>query len=310
MSAPRPPASGGPAPGGPASGGPASGDGVPGGAARPASAPSAAPEAADTWTVGGVTLASRVLLGTSRYPSLQSLLDSVDASGTEMVTVGIRRMDLDGGSGASLLGALRQRHSAGRPLHLLPNTAGCFTAREAVLTAQLAREALETDRVKLEVIGDDETLYPDAIELVKAAGELVADGFEVFAYCGDDPITARRLADQGCAAVMPLGAPIGSGAGLTNPYALRILREILPDVPLVVDAGIGTASDAALAMELGYDAVLLNTAVAGAERPPQMAAAMRHAVAAGRLARLAGRIPRRLYAEASTPEAGRIQVAP
>lgn len=274
-----------------------------------ASGDALAPEA-DTWTVGGLTLSSRVLLGTSRYPSLQSLLDSVDASGTQLVTVGVRRIDLTESGGTSLLSALRQRHSAERPLHLLPNTAGCYTAREAVLTAQLAREALETDRVKLEVIGEDETLYPDAIELVKAAGELVADGFEVFAYCGDDPVTARRLADMGCAAVMPLGAPIGSGMGLTNPYALRILREILPDVPLVVDAGIGTASDAALAMELGYDGILLNTAVAGAERPPQMAAAMRHATLAGRLAHLAGRIPRRLYAEASTPEAGRIELGP
>lgn len=270
-----------------------------------------ADERDDLWNVGGLTLRSRVLLGTSRYPSLQSLLDSVEASGTELVTVGVRRVDLAGGDGATLLGALRQRDGAGgRPLHLLPNTAGCFTAREAVLTAQLAREALETDRIKLEVIGDDETLHPDPIELVKAAGELVADGFEVFAYCGDDPITAKRLADLGCAAVMPLGAPIGSGMGLTNPYALRILREILPDVPLVVDAGIGTASDAALAMELGYEGILLNTAVAGAERPPQMAAAMRHAVEAGRLAHRAGRIPRRLYAEASTPEEGRIELGP
>ena len=259
----------------------------------------------DVWEIGGLRLRSRVLLGTSRYPSLQSLLDSVEASGTELVTVGVRRVDLGESGGATLLGSLRERG-----LHLLPNTAGCFTAREAVLTAQLAREALETDRIKLEVIGDDETLYPDAVELVQAAGELVADGFRVFAYCGDDPVTARRLADLGCEAVMPLGAPIGSGMGLTNPYALRMLREILPDVPLVVDAGIGTASDAALAMELGYDGILLNTAVAGAERPPQMAAAMRHAVEAGRLARLAGRIPRRLYAEASTPEEGRIELGP
>ena len=261
--------------------------------------------APDAWTVGSLTLSSRVLLGTSRYPSLQSLLDSVDASGAEMVTVGVRRVDLDAVEGESLLGALR-----GRGLHLLPNTAGCYTAREAVLTAQLAREALGTDRVKLEVIGDDETLYPDAVQLLKAASELVADGFEVYAYCGDDPITARRLADLGCAAVMPLAAPIGSGMGLVNPYVLQIIRETLPDVPLVVDAGIGTASDAARAMELGYDGVLLNTAVAGAERPPQMAAAMRHAVAAGRLAHRAGRIPRRLYAEASTPEEGRIELAP
>ena len=260
--------------------------------------------ALDPWTVGGVELASRVLLGTSRYPSLQTLLDSVDASGAEVVTVSVRRVDLGAsGDGQTLLGALRQRG-----LRLLPNTAGCYTAKEAVFTAQLAREALETDWVKLEVIGDDETLYPDAVQLLKAASELVADGFEVFAYCGDDPITARKLADLGCAAVMPLAAPIGSGMGLVNPYALRIIRELLPDVPLVVDAGIGTASDAARAMELGYDGVLLNTAVSGAQHPAQMAAAIRHAVTAGRLARAAGRIPRRLYAQASTPDAGRVDV--
>ena len=266
---------------------------------------------ADAWTVGGVTLASRVLLGTSRYPSLQTLLDALDASGAEVATVSVRRADLAGaGDEETLLGALRARDGAGgRPLHLLPNTAGCYTAREAVLTAQLAREALETRWVKLEVIGDDETLYPDAVQLLKAASELVLDGFEVFAYCGDDPITARKLADIGCAAVMPLAAPIGSGMGLVNPYALRIIRETLPDVPLVVDAGIGTASDAARALELGYDGVLLNTAVSGAEHPALMAAAVRHAVEAGRLARRAGRVPRRLYAQASTPDAGRIEFA-
>ncbi len=256
----------------------------------------------DPWTVGGVDLGSRVLLGTSRYPSLQSMLDAVDASGAEVVTVSVRRADLDGG-GESMLSALRARD-----LRLLPNTAGCYTAREAVFTAQLAREALETDWVKLEVIGDDETLYPDAVQTLKAASDLVADGFEVFAYCGDDPITARKLADLGCAAVMPLAAPIGSGMGLVNPYTLRIIRELLPDVPLVVDAGIGTASDAARAMELGYDGVLLNTAVSGAKHPAQMAAAIRHAVTAGRLARSAGRIPRRLYAQASTPDEGRVEV--
>ncbi|MDT0632738.1 thiazole synthase [Rubrivirga litoralis] len=262
----------------------------------------------DPWTVGGVELRSRVLIGTSRYPSLQSLLDSVKASGAEVATVSVRRADL-GGEKQSLLRALRDdAERAGRALHVLPNTAGCYTAREAVLTAQLAREALETDWVKLEVIGDDETLYPDAVQTLKAAADLVADGFEVFAYCGDDPVTARRLADLGCAAVMPLAAPIGSGMGLVNPYVLRIIRETLPDVPLVVDAGLGTASDAARAMELGYDGVLLNTAVSGAEHPALMAAAVGHAVAAGRLARRAGRIPRRLYAQASTPGAGRIDV--
>ena len=255
---------------------------------------------ADTWEVAGLTLRSRVLLGTSRYPSLQTLLDAVDASGSELVTVAVRRVDLVG-EGETLLGALRARG-----LHLLPNTAGCFTAREAVLTAQLAREALETSLVKLEVIGDDETLYPDAVQLLRAADELVRDGFRVLAYCGDDPITARKLADLGCAAVMPLAAPIGSGMGLVNPYALRIIRDLLPDIPLIVDAGLGTASDAAQAMELGYDGILLNTAVAGAQHPARMAAAMRHAVEAGRLAYGAGRIPRRLFAQASTPDAGRI----
>jgi thiazole synthase len=158
------------------------------------------------------------------------------------------------------------------------------------------------------VIGDDETLYPDAVQLLRAAADLVADGFRVMAYCGDDPVTARKLADLGCAAVMPLAAPIGSGMGLVNPYALRIIRELLPDTPLVVDAGIGTASDAARAMELGYDAVLLNTAVAQAQHPAEMAAAMRHAVVAGRLAFRAGRIPRRLFAQASTPDAGRVEL--
>ncbi len=261
---------------------------------------------ADTWTVGGVTMASRVLLGTSRYPSLTALLDSVEASGTEMVTVAVRRIDLDGG-GESLLDALaRARQTSGRPLHLLPNTAGCMTAREAVLTAQLAREALGTNLLKLEVIGDDETLYPDAVELLRAAGELVADGFEVFAYCGDDPVTARKLRDLGCAAVMPLAAPIGSGMGLANPYALALIRDLLPDVPLVVDAGLGTASDAARALELGYDGVLLNTAVSGAQHPAAMARAFGLATQAGRLAFSAGRIPTRTYATASTPDVGRI----
>ena len=266
----------------------------------------------DPWTLGGASMESRVLLGTSRYPSLQALLDSVEASGTEMVTVAVRRVDL-GAADESLLGALRRlgadREAAGgRPLHLLPNTAGCQTAREAVFTAQLAREALETDLVKLEVIGDDETLYPDAVELLRAAAELVADGFEVLAYCGDDPVTARKLASVGCAAVMPLAAPIGSGMGIVNPYTLRLIRDLIADVPLVVDAGLGTASDAALAMELGYDGVLLNTAVSRAQHPAAMARAFGLAAQAGRLAHGAGRIPRRTFATASTPDEGRVDV--
>lgn len=255
-----------------------------------------------TWTLAGRELASRVLLGTSRYPSLQTLVDSIHASGTGLVTVAVRRTDLSAENG-DFLAAIRDTG-----VEVLPNTAGCYTAKEAVLTAQLAREALETNLVKLEVIGDDETLYPDAVQLLKAAAELLADGFEVLAYCGDDPVTARKLADLGCAAVMPLAAPIGSGMGIVNPYVLRIIREILPDVPLVVDAGIGTASDAVRAMELGYDGILLNTAVSQAQHPVQMAAAIRHAVEAGRMAYRAGRIPRRLYAQASTPAHGMIEV--
>jgi thiazole synthase len=255
----------------------------------------------DTWTLAGRTFNSRLLLGTSRYPDPRTLLDAIDASGTEVVTVSIRRLDLADTSGESLLDLLAER-----PLTLLPNTAGCHTARDAVLTARLAREALETDWIKLEVIGDDRTLFPDVEHLLRAADELIRDGFRVFAYTNDDPVTARKLADLGCAAVMPLAAPIGSGAGIRNPYNLRIIRELLPDVPVIVDAGIGTASDAALAMELGMDGILLNTAVAEAERPVPMARAMRLAVEAGLLAREAGRIPLRLYAQVSSPEAGRI----
>jgi thiazole synthase len=255
----------------------------------------------DRLRLGPLALASRVLLGTSRYPSMQTLLDAIDASGAELVTVSIRRVNLAETGEESLLGLLRQRG-----LNLLPNTAGCYTAREAVLTAQLAREALETDLVKLEVIGDDETLYPDVEQLLRAAKDLVDDGFRVMAYANDDPITCRKLADIGCEAVMPLAAPIGSGMGLVNPYTLRIIREMLPDVPLIVDAGLGTASDAARAMELGYDGVLLNTAVAQAQHPVAMARAFRLATEAGRLAFHAGRMPRRLYAQASSPEDGMI----
>lgn len=253
--------------------------------------------------LGPLALGSRVLVGTSRYPSPQVMLDALEASGTELVTVSIRRVNLHDTDGESMLGLLRERGYG-----LLPNTAGCYTAREAVLTAQLAREALGTDLVKLEVIGDDETLYPDVEQLLSAAKTLVDDGFHVLAYANDDPITCRKLADLGCVAVMPLAAPIGSGMGLTNPYTLRIIREVLPDTPLLVDAGIGTASDAARAMELGYDGVLLNTAISGAEHPIMMATAVRHAVEAGRLAHLAGRIPRRLYANASSPLDGRIEL--
>jgi thiazole synthase len=216
-----------------------------------------------------------------------------------MVTVSIRRVNLGDGSKESLVSMLRGRYS------ILPNTAGCYTAKEAVLTARLAREALDTNWIKLEVIGDEDTLFPDVPELLKAAEELLADGFVVLPYCNDDPITCRKLADMGCAAVMPLGAPIGSGMGIRNPYNLRIIREQC-SVPLIVDAGVGTASDVAVAMEMGVDGVLLNSAIAQAQRPIDMARAMRLAAEAGRLAYRAGRIPKKLYANASSPIEGMI----
>ncbi|MBA2573075.1 MAG: thiazole synthase [Gemmatimonadetes bacterium] len=252
----------------------------------------------DGWTLAGRTFSSRLLLGTSRYPDPQTMLDAIQASGTEIVTVSIRRISLHNTSGEGLLDILPPE------LTILPNTAGCQTARDALLTAQLAREARETNWIKLEVIGDDRTLFPDVEHTVRAADELIRDGFQVFAYTNDDPVTCRKLADLGCAAVMPLGAPIGSGAGLRNPYNLRIIREQLPHTPLIVDAGVGTASDAARAMELGMDGVLLNTAVAEAQQPVIMAEAMRLGIQAGRLAHAAGRIPQRLYAQASSPLEG------
>jgi thiazole synthase len=228
------------------------------------------------------------------------MLDAIEASGAEVVTVAMRRVSLDGG-GEGIFDLLRGRY------HILPNTAGCYTARDAVLTAQLAREALNTNWIKLEVIGDDQTLFPDVEHLLHAAQELVNDGFVVLPYCNDDPITCKKLEDLGCAAVMPLGAPIGSGMGIRNPYNLRIIREQC-HVPIIVDAGVGTASDAAIAMELGCDGILLNTAVARAQDPVKMARAMRLAIEAGRLAYEAGRIPRRLYATASSPLEGLIEV--
>ena len=249
----------------------------------------------DPLVIAGREFKSRLIVGTSRYPDPNVMLDALAASGTELVTVSVRRVNLTDGSRESFLAMLRGKYS------ILPNTAGCYTAKEAVLTAQLAREALDTNWVKLEVIGDQETLFPDVPELLKAAEQLLADGFVVLPYCNDDPITCRKLADMGCAAVMPLGAPIGSGMGIRNPYNLRIIREQCR-VPLIIDAGVGTASDAAVAMELGIDGVLLNTAIAQAKHPVQMATAMRLAAEAGRLAYTAGRIPKRLYAAASSPE--------
>ena len=255
----------------------------------------------DPLQIGDYTFTSRLLVGTSRYPNPQVMLDALEASGTELVTVAIRRVNIQNPAPESHLDLIRQGG-----YQVLPNTAGCYTAKEAVLVAQLAREALGTDLVKLEVIGDDETLMPDVEQLLDAAKTLVDEGFTVLAYSNDDPITCRKLAALGCAAVMPLASPIGSGMGLVNPYNLRLIRELVDDTPLLVDAGIGTPSDAVQAMELGYDGVLLNTAIAQAQHPVAMARAMRHAVTAGRLAHRAGRIPRRLYAQASSPETGRV----
>lgn len=255
----------------------------------------------DVLTIAGRSFRSRLLMGTGQYRSLHVLDETMRASGTEIVTVAIRRVDLSATEGESTLGVLRDGGYT-----LLPNTAGCYTARDAILTAELAREALETTWIKLEVIGDDETLLPDTSELLIAAAELVRRGFVVLPYTNDDPITARKLRDVGCAAVMPLGAPIGSGMGIRNPYNLQIIREQIHDIPVILDAGIGTASDAALAMELGCDAVLLSSAVSAARRPVEMATAMRLAVQAGRLAHGAGRMPRRLHAHASSPLDGTI----
>ncbi len=254
----------------------------------------------DVLAIAGLRLTSRLILGTSRYPNAQQMRESLQASGTELVTVSIRRLNVADRASGSILDYIdRTRY------HLLPNTAGCYTARDAVLTAQLAREALETNLIKVEVIGDEDTLYPDVEVLLTAASQLVKDGFQVLPYCSDDPVTCRKLEDIGCAAVMPLASPIGSGRGIANPYNLQIIREKV-SVPLIVDAGIGTASDAARAMELGADGVLLNTAISGAHEPVRMALAMRRAVEAGRLAHRAGRIPTRLYARASTTPEGMI----
>ncbi|MEA3023017.1 MAG: thiazole synthase [Alphaproteobacteria bacterium] len=249
----------------------------------------------DPFTIAGTAIGSRLLLGTAGYPNQRILRDAVAASACEIVTVSVRRISLKG-HGSDTIGLL-----AGR--RFLPNTAGCETARDAVLTAELAREALETHWIKLEVIGDRETLYPDMGELLEATRQLVGRGFVVLPYCTDDPVVCRRLADLGAAAVMPMGSLIGSGMGVANPANLELICR-RSEVPVIVDAGIGTASDAVIAMELGAAAVLLNTAVAKANDPVSMALAMRHAVVAGRQAYLAGRIPRRGRAEPSSPQLG------
>jgi thiazole synthase len=252
--------------------------------------------AAETWELGGRHWSSRLIAGTGGFRSLEQMEEALAASGAEIVTVALRR--IDPAAKGSVLDVLERLD-----LFALPNTAGCFTARDAVRTARLAREAFETDWIKLEVIGDDRTLYPDAVELVEAAETLVGEGFTVLPYTNDDPILARRLEEVGCAAVMPLGSPIGSGAGIRNPYNIAIIAE-QARVPVVLDAGIGTASDAALAMELGCDAVMAASSIFGAADPAAMARALRAGVEAGHAARRAGRIPRRTHAEASTPEEG------
>ncbi|WP_296659076.1 thiazole synthase [Paraburkholderia sp.] len=253
----------------------------------------------DALTLYGETFASRVLLGTSRYPSLQSLSDSIDAAHPGMVTIALRRQ-LANGAATNGFFDLMKRHG----VPLLPNTAGCYTVEEAVTTAHMAREIFETDWIKLEVIGDDYTLQPDLIGSIEAASRLVRDGFKVLPYCTEDLVMGRRLLDAGCEALMPWGAPIGTGKGVINPYGLRVLRERLPDVPLIVDAGLGVPSHAAQVMEWGFDGVLLNTAVSQATHPDAMARAFALGVEAGRAAYLAGPMAEREAAVASTPVVG------
>lgn len=253
----------------------------------------------DSWSVAERSFNSRLIAGTGGAPNLAVLERALAASGCEMVTVALRRVSPD--ATGSVLGVIDRLG-----LEVLPNTAGCYTASDAVLTARLAREAFETNWVKLEVIADDITLLPEGIELVEAAETLVDDGFTVMAYTNDDPALARRLEALGCASVMPLGAPIGSGLGIRNPHNIEMIVDQL-SVPVVLDAGIGTASDAVLAMELGCDAVMVASAITRARDPEQMATAMRLATEAGRRARLAGRIPKRFHAEASTPSQGRAE---
>jgi thiazole synthase len=249
----------------------------------------------ETLIIAGVSFASRLIVGTGKYKDGAETRDAIVASSAEMVTVAVRRVNLDRTS-PSLLDFLDTQR-----LKILPNTAGCYSAEEAIRAARLAREVGLSDWVKIEVIGDNATLYPDIQATVEATRILVKDGFTVLPYTSDDIVFAKRLIDVGAAAVMPLGAPIGTGIGLSNETSLRMMRELITEVPLIIDAGLGTASDAARAMELGFDAVLLNTAIAGASDPVLMASAMRDGVSAGRKAFLAGRMPRRLYASASSP---------
>jgi thiazole synthase len=251
----------------------------------------------DPLVIGGKEFQSRLIVGTGKYPTMEIMQQCHEASGADMVTVAVRRMELPG-TGKTFLDFIdRDRFT------ILPNTAGCYDADAAILTARLAREAGLSDFIKLEVIGDSKTLFPDVEELIKATRVLAKEGFIVMPYTNDDPIAAKKLADAGAAVVMPLGAPIGSGLGICNPYNIRLVMEAV-QVPVIVDAGVGTASDAAIAMELGVDGVLMNTGIAGAQDPLAMAHAMRLAVEAGRLAYKAGRIPKKLYATASSPLEG------
>jgi len=253
----------------------------------------------DTWSLGGRTFRSRIIVGTGKYASLDETAAALAASGAEMVTVALRRVDLT--QKQTVLDAIDRSKYV-----LLPNTAGCYTADEAVRTLHLARELGMDEFVKLEVIGDPKTLFPDNTATVEAARQLVKEGFKVLPYCGDDLVTCKRLVDAGCLAVMPLAAPIGSGLGIRNPHNIRLIIENV-DVPVIVDAGVGTASDAAVAMELGCTAVLMNTGIAAAKKPVLMAEAMRLAVDGGRKAFLAGRMPMKSYANASSPAAGLIE---
>jgi len=253
-----------------------------------------------SFVIAGRTFASRLIVGTGKYPSHQVMRDCHTASGADMVTVAVRRVNISDRSRESLLDYIDTDR-----IFILPNTAGCYTAEEAIRTARLGREAGLSNWVKLEVIGDERTLFPDNEALIEATRILVSEGFVVLPYTNDDPVACRKLEEAGASAVMPLGAPIGSGLGIQNANNLRIIREFAT-VPVIVDAGVGTASDAALAMELGADGVLMNTAIAGAQHPVQMAEAMYHAVVAGRQAFLAGRIPKKMYATASSPVEGMV----
>jgi thiazole synthase len=253
----------------------------------------------DVLRIAGREFHSRLIIGTGKYKSFQEMARAHESSGAEIVTVAVRRVNLTDRSKESLLDYVDRKK-----FFILPNTAGCYTGDEAIRTARLAREVGLSNWIKLEVIGDEKTLFPDNFELVRATETLVKEGFVVLPYTNDDLIAARRLIDAGAAAVMPLGAPIGSGLGIQNPANIRILREMITSVPLILDAGVGTASDATIAMELGADAVLMNTGIAGAQDPILMAQAMQHAVLAGRQAYLAGRMQKKLYAAASSPLEG------